>query len=134
VRAIERRQDEIVADLTREAQPEQLIELHPNLPELYRRRVEALEAALQEPEAAAAAGQAWRSLINAVIFYRENGCGKYRLESRGDFAGFLSKLKGHEKTFITRWHRSIHLSLGYVRFFSIFNLKADWQLSVRTRT
>ena len=45
LRALERRQDEIAADLAGEAQPEQLIELHPNLPELYRRRVEALEAA-----------------------------------------------------------------------------------------
>ena len=67
-----------------EAQPEQLIELHPNLPELYRRRVEALEAALQEPEGAAAAAQALRSLIDAVMFYPEDGRGQYRLELRGD--------------------------------------------------
>ena len=89
LRSLERRQDEIAADLTRELEPEKLIELHPNLPELYRRRVEALEAALQEPEGAAAAAQALRSLIDAVMFYPEEGRGKYRLELRGDLAAFL---------------------------------------------
>ena len=76
LRSLERRQDEIAADLTRESEPEKLIELHPNLPELYRRRVEALEAALQEPEGAAAAAQALRSLIDAVMFYPEEGRGQ----------------------------------------------------------
>jgi site-specific DNA recombinase len=89
LRALEGRQDDIAADLAREAQPEQLIELHPNLPDLYRRRVEALEAALQEPEGAAAAAQALRSLIDAVMFYPESGRGQYRLELRGDLAAFL---------------------------------------------
>jgi site-specific DNA recombinase len=84
--SLERRQDEIAADLARETQPEQLIELHHNLPELYRRRVEALEAALQDPEGAAAAAQALRSVIDAVMFYPEEGRGKYRLELRGDLA------------------------------------------------
>ena len=89
LRSLERRQDEIAAELARESEPEQLIELHPNLPELYRRRVETLEAALQDPEGAAAAAQALRSLIDSVVFYPEEGRGKYRLELRGDLAAFL---------------------------------------------
>ena len=89
LRSLERRQDEIAAELTRESEPEQLIELHPNLPELYRRRVETLEAALQDPEGASAAAQALRSLIDAVVFYPEEGRGKYRLELCGDLAAFL---------------------------------------------
>ena len=89
LRSLERRQDEIAAELTRESEPEQLIELHPNLPDLYRRRVDALELALQDPEGAACASEALRSLIDAVMFYPEDGRGKYRLELRGDLAAFL---------------------------------------------
>ena len=59
------------------------------MPELYRRQVETLEAALQDPEGASAAAQALRSLIDAVVFYPEEGRGKYRLELRGDLAAFL---------------------------------------------
>ena len=88
LRSLERRQDENSADLTRESQPEQQIALHPNLPELYRRRVETLEEALGAPEGASAAAEALRSLIDGVIFYPEAGRGKYRLELRGDLAAF----------------------------------------------
>ena len=59
------------------------------LPELYRRRVETLEEALRDPEGASAAARALRSLIDAVVFYPEEGRGKYRLELRGDLAAFL---------------------------------------------
>jgi hypothetical protein len=68
---------------------EHLVELHPNLPELYRRRVEALEQALKIAEGAALAAEALRSLVDAILFYPEPGRGKYRLELRGDLAGFL---------------------------------------------
>jgi hypothetical protein len=89
LQSLDRRQDEIVVELARESEPEQLIKLHPNLPELYRRRVETLEEALGEPEGASAAAGALRSLIDAVVFYPEDGRGKYRLELRGDLAAFL---------------------------------------------
>ncbi len=36
------------------------------------------------PEGAACASEALRSLIDAVMFYPEDGRGKYRLELRGD--------------------------------------------------
>jgi len=43
--------------------------LHPNLPALYRRRVEALEEALADPAPAMAATEALRALIDAILVF-----------------------------------------------------------------
>ena len=63
--------------------------LHPNLPELYRRKVAALEDALRDPGAAAAAAEALRSLIDAILVYPGERRGQVHVELRGDLAAFL---------------------------------------------
>ena len=89
LRKLEARQDEIADEQQREAMPERLPDLHPNLASIYRRRVELLEEALAEPEAIAAAAEALRTLIDAITLHPEEGRGNYRLELRGDLAAFM---------------------------------------------
>jgi site-specific DNA recombinase len=89
LRSLEKRHDDIAREFGQNLVPEQLVELHPNLPELYRRRVEALEAALKDTEGSAAAAEALRSLIDAIVFYPNEGRGQYHMELRGDLAAFL---------------------------------------------
>lgn len=89
LRKLEARQDEIAAEQQREASPEPVPDLHPNLPAIYRRRVELLEEALAEPEVTAAAAEALRTLIDAITLHPEEGRGNYRLELRGDLAAFM---------------------------------------------
>ena len=89
LRKPEARQDEIATELKREATPEPLPDLHPNLPAIYRRRIENLEEALRDPEALVAAAEALRTLIDAITLTPENGRGNYRLELRGDLAAFM---------------------------------------------
>ena len=89
LRKLEARQDEIAAEQQREAMPEPLPDLHPNLPAIYRRRVELLEEALVDPEALATAAEALRTLVDAITLHPEDGRGNYRLELRGDLAAFM---------------------------------------------
>ena len=89
LRKLEARQDEIATELKREATPEPLPDLHPNLPAIYRRRIENLEEALRDPEALVAAAESLRTLIDAITLTPENGRGNYRLELRGDLAAFM---------------------------------------------
>jgi hypothetical protein len=63
--------------------------LHPNLPELYRRKVETLEAALQDPAAAVAAMEALRGMIDAIEVLPGNRRGEITVQLRGDLAAFL---------------------------------------------
>jgi site-specific DNA recombinase len=69
--------------------PEVAPVLHPNLPELYRRKVEMLEKALQDPLAASAAGEALRSLIDAIVVFPGAKRGEVMIELRGDLAAFM---------------------------------------------
>ena len=89
LRKLEARQDAIATELKREATPEPLPDLHPNLPAIYRRRIENLEEALRDPEALVAAAEALRTLIDAITLTPEDGRGNYRLELRGDLAAFM---------------------------------------------
>ena len=61
--------------------------LHPNLPELYRRKVKALEDALQDSRTASAAAEALRSLIDAILVYPGDKRGEVTIDLRGDLAG-----------------------------------------------
>ena len=63
--------------------------LHPNLPALYRRRVEALEEALNDPDTAGPATEALRSLINAILVFPGERRGEVSVTLRGDLAAFL---------------------------------------------
>ena len=69
--------------------PKPVPAMYPNLPALYRRKVEALELALREPATMTVAAAALRSLIDAVLVYPGERRGELRVELRGDLAAFL---------------------------------------------
>jgi hypothetical protein len=77
--------DEIVAAGT----PEVLPALHPNLAQVYRQKVERVEEALRAPVVSAAAVEALRSLIDAIVVYPGERRGEMRVEMHGDLAAFL---------------------------------------------
>jgi hypothetical protein len=89
LRALEQRQAALTADLAAAGTAEPVPVLHPNLPELYRRKVEALEVALQDPSTAAAAATALRGLIEAILIFPGAKRGELTVELRGDLAAFL---------------------------------------------
>lgn len=89
LRDLERRQEELAQQITTAGEPEPIPVLHPNLPTLYRRRVEALEAALADPETAMAATEALRALIDAILVFPGERRGEVTVSLRGDLAAFL---------------------------------------------
>ncbi len=89
LRGLEDRQASLSAQMTAAGTPEPVPTLHPNLPDLYRRKVEALEQALQDPSSAALAAEALRTLIDAIVVYPGPLRGEVRIELRGDLAAFL---------------------------------------------
>jgi DNA invertase Pin-like site-specific DNA recombinase len=89
LRALEERQAALTADLAVAGTAEPVPVLHPNLPDLYRRKVEALEVALQDPSTAAAAATALRGLIEAILIFPGAKRGELTVELRGDLAAFL---------------------------------------------
>lgn len=89
LRKVEARQAELAAELATAEKPEPVPIPHPSLPGLYRRRVEALEQALTDPETAMAATEALRELIEAILVFPEERRGEVRLSLSGDLAAFL---------------------------------------------
>jgi hypothetical protein len=89
LRGLDRRQAELESLAAAAGAPESVPFLHPNLTELYRRKVEALEDALRDRPAAAAATEALRTLIDAILIYPGERRGDVRIELRGDLAAFL---------------------------------------------
>ncbi|WP_372623861.1 recombinase family protein [Falsiroseomonas sp.] len=89
LREVERRRDALAGETAAAGEPEPVPVLHPNLPDLYRRRVEALEEALAEPETAAVATEALRALIDAILVIPGERRGEVSLMLRGDLAAFL---------------------------------------------
>jgi site-specific DNA recombinase len=49
------------------AKPKPVVRLHPALPEIYRKKVESLADALNQPETASEAGEIIRSLIDRIL-------------------------------------------------------------------
>ena len=96
LRDLERRQEALAADVAAAGAPEPVPVLHPNLPELYRRRVERLEASLGDPATAMAATEALRELINAIQVHPGERRGEVAIELRGDLAAFLHAAEGRE--------------------------------------
>ena len=62
--------------------------MHPNLPGLYRRKVETLEIALADPATAAAAAEALRGLIDASLVFPGERRGEVMVQLRGDLEQF----------------------------------------------
>jgi hypothetical protein len=88
LRQIERGQDSLREEIAAAGEPEPLPMPHRNLAQVYRRKVERLEQALQDPMASAVAVEALRSLIDAIVVYPGDLRGAVRLELRGDLAAF----------------------------------------------
>jgi site-specific DNA recombinase len=89
LRSLEQRQDGLRAEIVAAGTPEPLPALHPNLAHVYRQKVERLEQALHNPAVSAAAVEALRSLIDAIVVYPGERRGEVSLELRGDLAAFL---------------------------------------------
>ena len=84
--ALERRQDELTTRLATAEQPEPLI--HPNLAEVYRRKVAALHEALQCDETRLEASEIIRSLVDEIVLTPEHG--ELRIDLKGELAGILA--------------------------------------------
>ena len=68
----------------------EVVELHPNLPELYRLRVADLESTLRHsPVERAAACQILRQLIEGIVVYPGEGRGETLIEVTGSIAAIL---------------------------------------------
>jgi len=98
LREIERRREALQTDVAAAELPEPVPVLHPNLPALYRRKVEALEEALHDEATALLAAEALRSLINAILVIPGERRGEVSLGLRGDLAAFLQMAEGDQGT------------------------------------
>lgn len=93
LRELELRQEQIETTLATAKSPEPLI--HPNLAEIYRRKVEALRTAIADPASRDEAFELIRSLIEAVVVVP---VGKgFELEIKGDLAGILQLCEAGRK-------------------------------------
>ncbi len=66
LRAMEQQLEATNAALAADRLPEPAPMMHPNPPQLYRRKVEALELALKDPSIAMLAAEALRTLVDAI--------------------------------------------------------------------
>ena len=89
LREVERRRDTVLSELLAAGKPEPVPVLQPNLPALYRRRVEALEEALRDEATALLAAEALRSLIDTIVVHPGERRGEVSLSLRGDLAAFM---------------------------------------------
>ena len=96
LRAIERRREALLAEVAAAGVAEPVPVLQPNLPALYRRRVEALEEALQDEATALMAADALRSLIDAILVIPGERRGEVSLSLRGDLAAFLQAAEAEQ--------------------------------------
>ena len=77
---------ELERGLEIQAEPKPLV--HPNLAEVYRRKVSALHEALEDEEVKAEAFELIRSLIDTITLTPQSG--RLRIDLRGDLAGILN--------------------------------------------
>ena len=82
--------------------------MHPNLEEVYRRKVADLEAALNVPEERAEAHAVLRSLIDRIVLHPGAKRGEISAEVRGEIAALLQLANDKEKT---RTSREVRVSL-----------------------
>ena len=62
--------------------------MHPNLAEVYRRKVANLNESLQQEDTKAEAGEIIRNLVDEIVLVPENG--DLRIDLKGELAGILS--------------------------------------------
>ncbi len=85
--ALEARQDELRALLENGEGPREPL-LHPNLAEIYRQKVAALNEALEHESTQAEAMDLIRSLVDEIELTPENG--ELRIDLKGELAGILN--------------------------------------------
>ena len=76
--------------------PEPVLRLHPGLPALYKKKVENLAAALNEPGTAADAGEIMRGLIDRIVLTPAGGILKAKIY--GDLASLMNFADAQEPT------------------------------------
>ena len=84
--SLETRQDELSTALAETKPPEPF--LHPNLAEVYRRKVANLREALDNEDTKAEVIEIIRSLIDEIVLVPENG--ELRIDLKGELAGILA--------------------------------------------
>jgi hypothetical protein len=87
--ALEARKEELQSTL--EAAPKPLPRLHPNLAELYSRKVAKLHESLNDPQFRDEAAQVLRGLIEEIRLIPKNG--RLEIELTGDLAALLALTK-----------------------------------------
>lgn len=98
LRELERRRETLRAEMAAAETPEPVPDLHPNMPALYRRRVQALEEALADPTTAGVAAEALRALVDAILVFPGERRGEVTLSLRGDLAALLHGTLAEEGT------------------------------------
>jgi len=83
--------------------------VHPNLPEVYRRKVADLETALNDPAIQIEASSILRGLIDAVVLHPGSRRGEVRAELHGELAALLRFAEERESK--TRTSRDVRVSL-----------------------
>ena len=86
---LEARKNELVTSMNFAPVPPN-VEVHPNLPHLYRRKVEQLSVLLEDEDHRAEAMGAIRSLITQIDVHPGNRRGHCHLELVGSLAGILT--------------------------------------------
>jgi site-specific DNA recombinase len=85
MKALDARRKELQAQLETADEPPPL--LHPEMAELYRRKVTTLAQALEHPETRTEASEALRGLIDAIVMTPAEGT--LRIELKGNLAAML---------------------------------------------
>ena len=91
---LERQKAEITARLSQA--PADISDVHPNLANIYRLRVERFTDVLDDPEGGRQAAQALRSLIGEIVLTPGEKRGEVNAELRGELFGILAFVKGEE--------------------------------------
>ena len=70
-----------------------VVDMHPNLPEQYQKRINALQDALNREESRQKAATILRSLIDKIVLHPKEGRGNLDIELHGDIAAVLHLLQ-----------------------------------------
>lgn len=91
---LERQKAEITARMAQS--PADIPDIHPNVANLYRLRVERLTEALSDPDGGRQAAEALRSLIGEIILMPGDKRGEVHAELRGELFGILDFIKAED--------------------------------------
>ena len=82
-----------------------VVEMHPRLPEMYQRRIEALHEALNEEGIRHKAIQILHTLIDKIVLHGGTKRGEIRIELHGDISALLHLMeqKGNNSGEVMKW-------------------------------